>query len=89
MVLAQSFTSSGLFGVLMMYFCFAFFAILTFAILIIMEGLSAFLHALRLHWVEFQSKFYEGGGHSFVPFSLVDCLRRARCEADVAIKNNV
>ncbi|VDM26552.1 unnamed protein product [Toxocara canis] len=51
MVLAQSFTSSGLFGVLMMYFCFAFFAILTFAILIIMEGLSAFLHALRLHWL--------------------------------------
>ncbi|XP_060681681.1 V-type proton ATPase 116 kDa subunit a 1-like [Hemiscyllium ocellatum] len=73
MVLHNGFTGLSSVGLTI---TFAVFAVLSVAILLVMEGLSAFLHALRLHWVEFQNKFYKGAGYKFIPFSFTDICKR-------------
>jgi V/A-type H+-transporting ATPase subunit I len=37
-------------------------------LVMLLEGLIVFVQALRLHWVEWFGKFYEGGGTAFSPY---------------------
>ncbi|KNC83200.1 hypothetical protein SARC_04539 [Sphaeroforma arctica JP610] len=74
MVLMKGFEVEGVAGAFVLFFAFGLWSVLTMAILIGMEGMSAFLHALRLHWVEFNSKYYDGVGYYFQPYAFKDIL---------------
>ena len=52
----------------LIFFGYAVFAAVTFGVLLAMDVLECFLHALRLHWVEFQNKFFKADGYRFAPF---------------------
>jgi V-type H+-transporting ATPase subunit a len=51
---------------------FPMFAAATFGVLMCMDVMECFLHTLRLHWVEFQNKFYKGDGYPFMAFSFLE-----------------
>ncbi|RCN28459.1 hypothetical protein ANCCAN_25798 [Ancylostoma caninum] len=75
MLLSIGLDMGGWGGSAAIFVLYFFFGVLSISILILMEGLSAFLHALRLHWVEFNSKFYGGTGVAFEPFYFTRLIR--------------
>jgi V-type H+-transporting ATPase subunit a len=64
-----------------LYILFTIWFAVTLGVLLGMDVLECFLHTLRLHWVEFQSKFYNSGGEGGIKFAPYD-MRKLIEEAD-------
>ncbi|MHC1566395.1 MAG: V-type ATP synthase subunit I [Candidatus Syntropharchaeia archaeon] len=65
-VLAKMTLAIGMLGYLLAPLVFVGGHLLNWGI----NSLGAFVHGIRLHYVEFFSKFYEGGGDMFTPFKI-------------------
>ena len=74
MTLATGLDSTGVVGIITLVITFFMWFFLTIAVLVVMEGTSAMLHSLRLHWVEAMSKHFLGDGLAFEPFSFKTML---------------
>jgi len=68
--LYASMTSSApvILNAIPIFIAFTIFIGVTVGILLGMDVMECFLHTLRLHWVEFQSKFYKADGVAFKPY---------------------
>lgn len=51
------------------FFSYYIFIGASFGVIMLMDCLECCLHCVRLHWVEFQNKFYKGSGYPFKAYS--------------------
>jgi len=51
------------------FFSYYIFIGTSFGVIMAMDCLECCLHDVRLHWVEFQNKFYKGTGYKFNAYS--------------------
>jgi V-type H+-transporting ATPase subunit a len=84
MTLAIGLSSTGVVGVILIVITFYAWFFLSIAVLVVMEGTSAMLHSLRLHWVEAMSKHFMGDGIPFEPFSFKQMLEEDESAADIS-----
>ena len=61
--------------IIFMFVGFFVFIGATLGVLMVMDVMECFLHTLRLHWVEFMSKFYKGDGLKFAPVSIKQIIK--------------
>jgi V-type H+-transporting ATPase subunit a len=84
MTLANGLSNTGPIGVFLIVVTFFMWFFLTIAVLVVMEGTSAMLHSLRLHWVEAMSKHFMGDGIPFEPFSFRQMLEEDEAAAEIS-----
>ena len=57
---------------------FVIWALATVSFLMGVDVMECCLHTLRLHWVEYQSKFFKGDGYKYKPFTFKEVTTVAR-----------
>ena len=72
--LLSRFTDNPLTDGILLSIVFVIFGAVTFGVLLCMDLMECFLHTLRLHWVEFQNKFYKADGYPFKPFCFAQSI---------------
>ena len=66
LILGDNIRDGNIFG---MFFGFIILFHVTLFILMGIDLIECLLHTVRLHWIEFQSKFYHADGNLFIPIS--------------------